>query len=198
MMGRIRLRVKPGAKRPGIIPSDGVIVVRVREPAREGRANRALVELLARRLRVPKSQIRIVVGERSRDKVVEVEGLIPEEIRRRLEALGELIPVPAGELDGPARRFRIHGGKGEVGFISPLSARFCATCNRLRLTADGKIRACLFSDDEVDLKAVLRAGGGEEGILKALRRALEMKPMGWCRDGFRIRKCQRGMASIGG
>jgi len=121
-----------------------------------------------------------------------------EEIRRRLEVLGELIPVPAGELDGPARRFRIHGGKGEVGFISPLSARFCATCNRLRLTADGKIRACLFSDDEVDLKAVLRAGGGEEGILKALRRALEMKPMGWCRDGFRIRKCQRGMASIGG
>ena len=122
-----------------------------------------------------------------------------DEIKGRVEAtFGELVPLPRGDMDGPARRFRIRGSKGEVGFISPLTAHFCSSCNRLRVTADGKIRTCLFSDDEMDLKGLLRSGASDDALAGALREALARKPEGPCRDGFRMRKCQRGMATIGG
>lgn len=120
-----------------------------------------------------------------------------EDIKKRIEDLGYLIPIPSSPLDGPARRFKFKGAKGEIGFISPLSSHFCKTCNRLRLTPDGKIRACLFSDEEVDLKTRLREKG-EKGVLEALREALTKKPYIGIKDGFRFRKCQRGMSSIGG
>jgi cyclic pyranopterin phosphate synthase len=79
--------------------------------------------------------------------------------------LGALEPVdgrvaPSGW--GPARYFRFEGAKATVGFISPLSYRFCGECNRLRLTADGKVRTCLFSDDELDARRVLRHGSRAE------------------------------------
>ncbi len=119
------------------------------------------------------------------------------EILERVSHLGRLIPIPSGEFDGPARRFKLEGALGELGLISPLSFHFCSRCNRLRLTPDGKLRACLFSDEEVDLKAYLRTMG-EEGILLALKEALDKKPFIGVRDGFRIRKCQRGMHQIGG
>lgn len=122
-----------------------------------------------------------------------------DEIKRRIEdAFGELLPLPRGEMDGPARRFRIRGSKGELGFISPVTSHFCSSCNRLRVTADGKIRTCLFSDDEMDLKEILRSGASDDTLVRALREALARKPKGPCRDGFRMRKCQRGMATIGG
>lgn len=120
-----------------------------------------------------------------------------EDIRKRIEGLGNLIPIPSSPLDGPARRFKFEGAKGEIGLISPLSSHFCKDCNRLRLTPDGKIRTCLFSDEEVDLKARLREKG-EEGVIEALREALAKKPYIGVKDGFRFRKCQRGMNSIGG
>lgn len=120
-----------------------------------------------------------------------------EDIRKKIEPLGNLRPIPSNPLDGPARRFKFEGAKGEIGFISPLSSHFCKDCNRLRLTPDGKIRACLFSDEEVDLKTRLREKG-EEGVVDALREALAKKPYIGVRDGFRFRKCQRGMNSIGG
>lgn len=120
-----------------------------------------------------------------------------KEILERVSHLGRLIPIPSGEFDGPARRFKLEGALGELGMISPLSSHFCSRCNRLRLTPDGKLRACLFSDEEVDLKAYLRTMG-EEGILVALKEALDKKPFIGVRDGFRIRKCQRGMHEIGG
>lgn len=120
-----------------------------------------------------------------------------EEIIERVKALDLLIPIPSGETDGPARRFKFKGAKGELGFISPLSSHFCSRCNRLRLTPDGKLRACLFSDYEVDLKALLRTRG-TEGVLLALREALASKPQVGVLDGFRIRKCQRAMNEIGG
>jgi cyclic pyranopterin phosphate synthase len=63
---------------------------------------------------------------------------------------------------GPARYYRFAGSKATVGFISPLSYKFCGDCNRLRLTADGKVRTCLFSDDELDARRVLRHGNGAE------------------------------------
>jgi len=120
-----------------------------------------------------------------------------EEILERLSKIAPLVPISGDLYDGPARRFKFEGAVGEVGVISPLSGHFCSSCNRLRLTPDGKLRSCLFSDEEVDLKAYLRKEG-EEGILKALKETLEKKPYLGVRDGFRLRKCQRPMNKIGG
>ncbi|MEY8314728.1 GTP 3',8-cyclase MoaA [Adlercreutzia muris] len=76
---------------------------------------------------------------------------------------------------GPARYFEFPGARGSVGFISPLSRHFCSECNRLRVTADGKVRPCLFSDTEYDVRAALRAG--DDGAVRAvLLRALGAKP----------------------
>jgi cyclic pyranopterin phosphate synthase len=119
---------------------------------------------------------------------------IIEEIRE----LGELIPKSPQENDGPAKRYYIQGGKGEIGFISPISSHFCAQCNRLRLTPDGKIRTCLFSDEEIDLKGALRRGDGEAAIEAILYQALRTKPAGHRIGDIRFKKCQRGMHAIGG
>ena len=120
------------------------------------------------------------------------------EIKERLRALGDLVPLPRTEYDGPARRYRIRGSRGEVGFISPMSAHFCKFCNRLRLTPEGKIRTCLFSDEEVDLRQLLRSGAENEAIEGALKEALKRKPESPPREAFQFKKCQRGMFSIGG
>jgi cyclic pyranopterin phosphate synthase len=76
---------------------------------------------------------------------------------------------------GPARYYRLEGALGTVGVISPLSHHFCAECNRLRLTADGRLRPCLFSDEELDVRSVLREGTDED-VRAAVRRALRDKP----------------------
>jgi len=106
----------------------------------------------------------------------ELLGIINE--RAREESLPEL--VPAGNDDkpigwGPARYFEFPGAKGTVGFISPLSRHFCSECNRLRLTADGKLRPCLFSDREVDVRTALREGG-EDAVYNCFLEALNLKP----------------------
>ncbi len=92
--------------------------------------------------------------------------------------LGPLIPVERENAPGgwgPARYYRFEGAQGTVGVISPLSHHFCAECNRLRLTADGKLRPCLFSDDELDVRQVLREGSDED-VRGAVREALHIKP----------------------
>jgi cyclic pyranopterin phosphate synthase len=122
-------------------------------------------------------------------------------IRERIETLGELVPVNGTrqKSDGPARIFRLPGGVGEIGFISPVSRHFCGTCNRLRLTADGHLRACLLSDEEVDLKPLLRSGGDEQigrliaGVIARKPRQHELA----C-DERQIKKCVKAMHSIGG
>jgi cyclic pyranopterin phosphate synthase len=119
---------------------------------------------------------------------------IMEEIRR----IGELVPMGPYENGGPAKRYYIKGGKGEIGFISPITSHFCAQCNRLRLTPDGKIRTCLFSDEEIDLKGALRKSGGEAILEKILYQALQAKPEGHRIGDVRFKKCQRGMHAIGG
>ena len=96
-----------------------------------------------------------------------------QEARRRIESeLGELVPVErsAEAGVGPAVVYRLARGdaKGRVGFISAMSAPFCATCNRLRLTASGILRSCLFDGGEVDLKPILRGGGSNESIYEKL------------------------------
>lgn len=112
------------------------------------------------------------------------------EIKERVERLGKLWPTEkVGK--GPAAVFRFEGAKGKVGFISPLSSHFCGTCNRLRITADGRLRPCLFSDEEINLKDYLR--GKKDSLEEAFREALRIKP----EIGVKA-STQRPMRAIGG
>ncbi|WP_296013397.1 GTP 3',8-cyclase MoaA [uncultured Adlercreutzia sp.] len=95
----------------------------------------------------------------------------------RAAGLPELRPAGASKPLGwgPARYFEFPGAQGTVGFISPLSRHFCAECNRLRVTADGKVRPCLFSDTEYDVRTALREGD-DEAVHGVLLEALGAKP----------------------
>jgi cyclic pyranopterin phosphate synthase len=101
--------------------------------------------------------------------------LLSPEIQEKISTLGELIPVESRSHDGPARRYRLAGAQGEIGFISALSQHFCSRCNRLRLTADGKLRACLLSDRHEPLKEMLRGGASDEELAEVFRVAVRQK-----------------------
>jgi cyclic pyranopterin phosphate synthase len=127
-------------------------------------------------------------------------GFVPtQEVKRQIEeALGPLEAAETTAGGGPAKYYRLPGARGLIGFISPLSEeQFCATCNRMRLTADGKIRPCLLTDQEVDLKDTLRRGGSDDDLRQRILEALHSKPdahhLG---DGNRPHR--RKMAQIGG
>ncbi len=103
------------------------------------------------------------------------------ETRRRIEtALGPLFELEANTLSDEARNFKFAGSRGVVGFISPVSEPYCGTCNRMRLTADGKFHLCLLNDDELDVRRALRSGRGDrlEEVARILIRAVELKPTG--------------------
>jgi cyclic pyranopterin phosphate synthase len=126
------------------------------------------------------------------------EGLVTsEETLARLEArFGPLVPVEADAAD-PARLRRIPGALGTIGFISPVSEPFCAACNRVRLTADGKLRLCLLRPDEADLRDLLRAGADDATLEHSIRAAVWRKPWGHgLAEGER--ETVRGMSQIGG
>ncbi|MCL6472299.1 MAG: GTP 3',8-cyclase MoaA [Firmicutes bacterium] len=99
-----------------------------------------------------------------------------DELKVRLARYGlfETIGGPIGS--GPANYVTFQGALGTIGFISPISNHFCASCNRLRLTPDGKLRTCLFSDEEFDIKPVLRDNFSKEEIASFIRGVLESKP----------------------
>jgi len=98
---------------------------------------------------------------------------------------------------GPAKMFLLKGGRGQIGFISPMSSHICHECNRLRLTADGKLKPCLFSDAEYDVRALLRGGAADEEIGAFIRGVVEAKPERKFESGT-VKKCQRSMRHIGG
>ena len=99
------------------------------------------------------------------------------EVRDHLEPLGHLVPWPDDVQNGPARCYRLAGASSSIGFISPMSEPFCATCNRLRLTSTGMLRPCLLSDaGSVDLRTPLRTGTDKESIQGLLLRAAGSKP----------------------
>ena len=98
------------------------------------------------------------------------------EILKRVRKIGELQIVPESESFGRAKICSLPGAAGKVGFIAPLSHHFCHACNRLRLTADGKIRNCLFSENEIDIKGPLRAGAPEEELADIFKYAAQHKP----------------------
>jgi len=107
-------------------------------------------------------------------------GYVPmSEVRKRIErelGEGELIPAKMGVGGGPARYYRLPGAQGTIGFITPISEHFCYQCNRLRLTADGKLRPCLLSDYEIDLRTPLRQGASVKEIKALIIEGIRNKP----------------------
>ncbi len=98
-----------------------------------------------------------------------------EEIKNRLERMGQLTPIAAADSDGPAQRFRLDESPGEIGLIGSMSTHFCSRCNRLRLTADGHLRACLLADDQIDLITPLRQGASDDQIRDLFNQTLALK-----------------------
>jgi cyclic pyranopterin phosphate synthase len=99
-----------------------------------------------------------------------------DEVLPRLGTVGALHPVPNPHGNGPARTFAYDDAPGTVGVISPLAHDYCETCNRVRLSADGRLKLCLFGDNLIDLRTPLRAGGGQSAIESILRASMHIKP----------------------
>jgi cyclic pyranopterin phosphate synthase len=119
------------------------------------------------------------------------------EIRALIEREHELVEVPR-EPSATARVFRFADGAGEIGFINPVSEPFCADCNRLRLTAEGKLRTCLFSIHETDLREPMRAGAGDEALERIIRDAVWRKELKHHVGEKGFRPPPRSMSAIGG
>lgn len=118
------------------------------------------------------------------------------ETKHQIMQVFSLEPLTDIVTNGPAVNFKIVGGKGSIGFISAMSNHFCYRCNRLRLTADGRLRPCLYWDGELDLKGPLRSGVSEAELAAIFARAIKLKPLrhhleeGWHQP--------RAMSQIGG
>ncbi len=122
-------------------------------------------------------------------------------VMQRLSAMGPLVPTGSGNGNGPARYFQFPKAHGKIGLISPMSHHFCPTCNRLRITAEGSLRTCLFDDGHVDLRRPLRHGFSDEQIAEIILQAVARKPKSHPLGGGSVpqRKCHaRPMTSIGG
>ena len=114
-------------------------------------------------------------------------------------SLGKLKPIKSDSLAGPSKRYKLNHSKGEIGFISALSNHFCQNCNRLRLTSDGHLRGCLFSEDEIDIKAAMRGGKNNSELLELIKLAIKNKPKEHnLLYNQSNRKCVRIMSRVGG
>jgi cyclic pyranopterin phosphate synthase len=121
-----------------------------------------------------------------------------EETRSRIErAEGSLVPHPNGDLIGGGCLYRLRGGKGSLGFISPVSHSYCGTCNHIRVTADGHIRPCLLMEGELSLREVLDGGGSLDDLATVFRQAITCKPPRSQLDTG-VYPEDRPMAAIGG
>lgn len=121
-------------------------------------------------------EVRFIEFMPSRPEAWEGKRVVPSaEILATLSARHDLVPVEGGGTSGPSRTFRLPGG-GSVGVISPLSDHFCGRCNRLRLTAAGSLRSCLFSDRETDLRRVLRTTSDDRELAECILEAVHHKP----------------------
>lgn len=124
-----------------------------------------------------------------------------DEVRTVIEQqLGRLEPVSGQSQAGPSDTYKAAGAKGVIGFISPITKHFCSSCRRLRLTSDGKIRPCLLSDTEIDVKSPMRGGCNDAEIERLLRLAINVKPE---RHYINLEEvasgcCRRTMSRIGG
>lgn len=107
----------------------------------------------------------------SKDKFISI-----DEIRAKIEENYELANDKSITGSGPAKYYNIVGGNGSIGLISPISHHFCDKCNRIRLTSNGRLRSCLYSGKEIDLKLALLNSRSDEQLLKLFTKAIETKP----------------------
>jgi GTP 3',8-cyclase len=123
--------------------------------------------------------------------------LTGKELRQLIDAVHPLEELPR-EPSATARVFRFKDGKGEIGFINPVSEPFCADCNRIRLTAEGKLRTCLFSLHETDLRAPMRDGADDDELETIVRDAVWRKELKHHVGEEGFRQPPRTMSAIGG
>lgn len=124
--------------------------------------------------------------------------LTGREIYKVMNAWMPLVPIET-ESSSTSRRYRFADGVGEVGFINPVSEPFCSTCNRVRLTADGQIRTCLFSIDEWDLRTPMRSGASDDALGAIMHRAIAHKELKHkINEGPAFQRASRSMSQIGG
>ncbi len=121
-----------------------------------------------------------------------------DEIRRRLEQAIDLHPLSSRPSDGPAKRYRIGTSRSEIGLIGAVSQHFCHTCNRLRLTPEGKLRPCLLRDEEIDIRNPLRSGCNQTELIDLIQTAVGAKINRPAADLNSNQCAQRGMSRIGG
>src|SRR5215216_6710051 len=119
------------------------------------------------------------------------------EIRALIEERWPLVEIPA-KPSSTARRFRFADGRGEIGFVNPVSEPFCSSCDRIRLTADGQLRTCLFSRREWDLKTPLRDGSTDEEVAGLIRFAVRHKELKHKINDPGFVQASRSMSQIGG
>jgi cyclic pyranopterin phosphate synthase len=101
--------------------------------------------------------------------------LLTPQIKAHLADLGPLQALPSQIRSGPAACFQLPGAIGQIGFISALSHHFCHSCNRMRLTASGKLRPCLLADNEIDIKTPLRSGASDDELARCFFEAVRLK-----------------------
>ena len=128
-----------------------------------------------------------------RDKV-----LFGHEIIELIKEKYELVPVDNSLEIGPASEYTFADGKGKIGIITAVSNPFCDHCNRIRMTADGKLRTCLFSADETNLKEMIRSGKSDENIAETIRQAVLIKEPGHKINLDNFERPDRAMHAIGG
>jgi len=127
------------------------------------------------------------------------EVLTGREILRRIEAeFGPLTPAERDDPSQPAVDFRFGDGRGAIGFINSVSEPFCEGCNRLRLTAEGQVRNCLFSMVEWDARALLRSGGSDEDLRELMRECVAAKAKAHGIGTADFHRPERAMYQIGG
>jgi cyclic pyranopterin phosphate synthase len=125
--------------------------------------------------------------------------LTGNEIKSIIEAgYGPLTLITTGDPSETARRYTFNDGIGEVGFINPVSEPFCSTCDRIRLTADGQLRTCLFATEETDLRAVIRSGADDAALADTIRQAVWHKELKHYIGDKRFKRANRSMSMIGG
>jgi cyclic pyranopterin phosphate synthase len=119
------------------------------------------------------------------------------EIRAIVEERWPLVEIPAGP-SSTSRRFRFADGAGEIGFVSPVTEPFCSSCDRIRLTADGRLRTCLFSRGEWDLREPLRSGADDRELRELIREAVAHKELKHRVNDPGFVRASRTMSQIGG
>ncbi len=180
----------------------GLLPIKINCVVTRGYNDLDVVEI-ARRARTDGWHVRFIetmpLGTDEAAQVARTALVTSRETRTRIEdALGPLEPLAPTRASDEARNFRFaDGASGVIGFISPSSEPYCGACNRMRLTADGKLHLCLLREDQRDLRHILRTSGDEDEIARILKAAVLAKPVGHqLAEGLSIRS--RAMFQVGG